>query len=90
MTDDTLFADAPPLKKAVPNGRLLELANKLAPKWAETYVDLYVKKGSPAAKLWAAHFLGGNKTYLGLLKVEAEKLMKKRGIYKEKTPDGAA
>jgi len=91
MSKDDEFAkpeDAPWLK-GKKKGVLLDASEKLAKRWAKVYVDLYVKKGRDAAVMWAKAFLPLERQRQ-LLKVEAEKLMKRRGIYRQPTPPEAS
>lgn len=74
-------------KKKTPE--VLDLGVKLAKKWAEVYVDLYVKKGSDAAKAWARVFLP-LEAHRVLMAEKAKELMVKRGIYKIPPPKDSA
>lgn len=90
----TEFPDPPDISTLIDKTKkdpkaLLDLGSKLARKWAEVYVDLMVKKGSDAAKAWAAVFIP-NEDHRKLLRDEALKLMEKRGIYRVTPPPSAA
>lgn len=88
MTTD--FPDPPELPgNKKPPGVLLDLGAKLAGKWAEQYVDIYIKRGSEAAKQWAAVFLP-NEEHRKLLRDAALKLMEKKGVYRVPTPPQSA
>lgn len=90
MSDDEEFAqpqDGHPDRRK--KGELVSLGPKLAPRWAEVYCDIMLKRGREAAVTWAKVFLKSHDDRK-LLKEAAEALIKKRGIYRDPPPPGVA